>query len=79
MMTEQKKNNPKQRSKALELTGVAAQMGITIFLGAYAGRYLDEQFPADKKWFTMILILAAVGISLYNVVKQLDRINERSD
>ena len=78
-MTEQKNKKQKQRNKALALTGVAAQMGITIFLGAYLGKYLDTQFPADKKWFTMVLIIVAVAISLYNVVKQLDKINERHD
>jgi membrane protein DedA with SNARE-associated domain len=79
MMTEQKKKNQKQLNKAFALTGVAAQMGITIFLGAYLGKYLDVKFPADKKWFTMILVIVAVIISLYNVIKQLDRINEKHD
>lgn len=79
-MTEKKKNKPqKQPNRILELSGVAAQMGATIFLGAYLGRYLDEKYPSDKKWFTMICTLVAVGVSLYAVVQQLNKINERKD
>ena len=79
MMTEQKNKKPKQPNKVLELMGVATQMGATIFLGAYAGKYLDAKYPLEKKWFTIILTLTAVGISLYNVLKQVNRINERND
>lgn len=79
MMTEKKDNNPKQRNKILELTGVAAQMGATIFLGAYLGKFLDGKYPMEKKWFTIAFTLLAVGISLYNVLKQVNRINEKDD
>ncbi len=76
------KNNQKKSSKKpiqpnnfLRLTGVATQMGITIFLGAYFGKWLDEKYPSDKKWFTMGLTILAVGIALYNVLRQVNKIN----
>lgn len=81
MTTEKKKENtnPKQRNRILELSGVAAQMGATIFIGAYLGKYLDEKFPSNKKWFTIIFTLLSVGVALYAVVKQLDKINQKDD
>ena len=52
-------------------------MGATIFLGAYFGKWLDAKYPHDKKWFTMLFTLLAVALSLYNVIKELNKINEQ--
>ncbi|MFN3917409.1 MAG: AtpZ/AtpI family protein [Flavobacteriales bacterium] len=62
--------------KYLVLIGIAAQMGITIFLGAYFGNLLDEKYPSNKKWFTMGLTIFAVVVALYAVLKQVNKINE---
>ena len=66
-------------SKFARLSGIGVQMGATIFLGAYLGRYLDQKYPMDKKWFTIGLTLLAVGVSLYNVLRQVNKMNEESD
>lgn len=66
----------KEKNKFIVLTGVAIQMGVTIFLGAYFGKMLDEKYPSDKKWFTMSLTILAVFISLYNILIQLKKINK---
>lgn len=82
MMEEKKKSNKKKNStpKSIAIfTGIAAQMGITIFLGAYFGKWLDVQYPAEKKWFTMIFTLLGVGISLYVVLKQINKYNDAQD
>ena len=60
----------------VRFSGVALQMGATIFLGAYLGKWLDAKYPADKKWFTIVCTLAAVALSLYNVLRQVNKINE---
>jgi uncharacterized membrane protein YfcA len=65
----------KNGNKFLVLTSVGIQMMVTIFLGAYFGKMLDEKYPADKKWFTMGLTILAVFISLYLVVQQLKSLN----
>jgi hypothetical protein len=51
-------------------------MGVTIWLGAKLGKYLDEKYPSDKNWFTIGCVLFAVGISLYNLLQQVNRINK---
>lgn len=73
-----KKSNNTLKSIAI-FTGIAAQMGVTIFLGAYFGKWLDIKYPQDKKWFTMIFTILSVGISLYMVLKQLNKYNNAQD
>lgn len=73
-MTDQDPNSGYRR--ALRLSGIGFQMGATIFLGAYAGKYLDATYPMEKKWFTIVCTLTAVAIALYFVLKQVNKLNE---
>lgn len=63
----------------LALTGIAAQMCVTIFIGTYCGKLLDEKFPSEKKWFTIVFTLLSVAVALYSVLKQVNRINDSED
>ena len=54
-------------------------MGVTIYLFAYAGKFLDQKYPSDKNWFTISLTIVGVAISLYNILKQVNRINQEDD
>ena len=67
----------KQSKKFLVLTGIAIQMGVTVFLGAYLGKYLDMKYSYSKKWFTMLFTILSIGISIYFLLRQLKRINEQ--
>jgi len=51
-------------------------MGATIFLGAYAGKWLDQKYPSEKNWFTIILTLLSVAIALFNVLRQVNKMND---
>jgi F0F1-type ATP synthase assembly protein I len=75
-MPENKKNKRKQPNRLLTLTMVATQMGVTIFLGASLGKYLDERYSTPKPWFTISLTLFSLLISLYSVLKQVNRLND---
>ncbi|MEW7289503.1 AtpZ/AtpI family protein [Aquimarina sp. 2304DJ70-9] len=68
--------NKNHLRKYAALTGIAFQMGATIFLCAYAGKKLDEYYELEKQWFTMGLVLFGVTASIYLVIKQLNRINK---
>ena len=72
-----KKSDP--RSNLARFSAISFQMGATIFLGAYAGKMLDEKYPSNKKWFTIGLTLFAVALSLYNVLRQVNKINSEDD
>lgn len=52
-------------------------MGATIFLGAYFGKWLDEKYPHDRNWYTILFTLVSVALSLYLVIKDLNKINEQ--
>ena len=71
-------NKKKQLNKYLQLTGIAFQMGITIYLGAYFGKKLDVHFNSNKT-YTLILTLLALLISLWSVLAQLKKINDKYD
>ena len=71
-------NKKKQLNKYLQLTSIAFQMGITIYLGAYFGKKLDAYFQTEKT-FIIILTLVAMIISLWSVLAQLKKINEKDD
>lgn len=69
-------NSPKKPLKnALILTGVAFQMGATIYLFVLLGKWLDTVYNNGDRAYTIVSTLVGVGISLYLTVKQLNRIN----
>jgi len=69
-------NSPKKPLKnALILTGVAFQMGVTIYLFVLLGKWLDTVYNNGDRAYIIVGTLAGVGISLYLTVKQLNRIN----
>lgn len=70
---------PKAPNRFLQLTGIGLQMGLTIYLGAQLGKYLDGQYPMGKNWFTIGFTLLAVAISLYNLLRQVNRINKEDE
>ncbi|NLP57224.1 AtpZ/AtpI family protein [Lutibacter sp. B1] len=72
-----KPKKKKQLNKYIQLTGLAFQMGATIYLGAYFGKWLDAHFQTSKKTFTIILTLLALLISIWSVVSQLKKINDK--
>ncbi len=67
----------KQPNKYLALTGIAFQMGITIYLFTYLGKWLDTKYPHHIKIYTLILSIVGVVISLYVINKQLQNIDKK--
>jgi uncharacterized membrane protein YfcA len=50
-------------------------MGATIFIFAWLGKKLDAYFDFEKNWMTLLMILIALGVSLYAILKQLKKFN----
>ncbi|MFD1292937.1 AtpZ/AtpI family protein [Lutibacter holmesii] len=73
-----KPQKKKQLHKYIALTGVAFQMGITIYLGAYFGKKLDAHFETNKT-FTLILTLLSLVIAMWSILAQLKKINDKYD
>ncbi len=69
---------PKKKNKArywLSLTGIAAQMGVIIYLGAWFGQWLDEKNESESNTNTVFFTLLAVAVAMYLVVKQTKKLN----
>ncbi|MCW8980331.1 AtpZ/AtpI family protein [Altibacter sp.] len=56
------------------LSAIALEMGAIIYLFVQLGKWLDSQY-SDGRLFTIVCTLAGVGISLFLVVKQTNRLN----
>ncbi|MDB4516245.1 AtpZ/AtpI family protein [Crocinitomicaceae bacterium] len=78
-MSEQEDKEQRKRGRLLQLSGIGIQMAGTIFLGAYLGRWLDEKYPSDKKWFTIGLTILAVILSMYSILKKVNELNRQDD
>ncbi|MFD0834710.1 AtpZ/AtpI family protein [Mariniflexile aquimaris] len=74
-MSNNQKQEPKNQLKnAAVLIGIAIQMGVTIYLFVLLGKFLDSKFNDGNKLYIIIMTLMGVAISLYSVIKQVNRI-----
>ena len=73
-----KPNKSKRSNRYLVLSSAGLQMGVTIYLGAYLGKWLDEKSPLDKNWYTIICTLSAVVLALWKLLRQVNKLNEEN-
>lgn len=71
----QNQNQKKQLKQIAALSGIAIQMGVTIYLFVILGKWLDSKFENSSKAFLIICTLSGVAISLYAVLKQIKKLN----
>lgn len=69
------KKPKKPLNKYIRLTGIGLQMGITIYLAAYLGKWLDLKYPNENDVYTIILTLLGVVLSFYSLLKQIKNID----
>ena len=72
-MTNPKKQKKRPKSWAV-LSGVAVQMGVSLYFASRAGKYLDAQWETGRT-FTLIIIMLVLFANMYALVKYLDRFN----
>ena len=65
------KKPKKPLNKYIRLTGIGLQMGITIYLAAYLGKWLDNKYPNENNLNTIIFTLLGVVLSFYSLLKQI--------
>ena len=67
--------NPKKRPKAWAvLSGVAIQMGVSLYLASRAGKALDAHWETGKT-FTLIILMLVLFLNIYWLIKFLERFN----
>ena len=69
----------KQRNKWLALINIPIQMGVVIFVFAYAGNWLDSSYPNKHNLYVKILTLLSIVIAFYNLNRQLKEINKMDE
>lgn len=77
-MTDNQNQKKKTNNKWLALINIPIQMGAIIFLFAYLGNTLDDNYPNTHNIFVKILTLLGVAIAFYNINRQLKEINKSS-
>jgi F0F1-type ATP synthase assembly protein I len=60
----------KADTKGAAYLGLAFQMGIVIFLGAYGGMKLDKRVGGRYPIFTIIFSLLAIALSMYYMIRK---------
>lgn len=63
---------PRNARNYVQYTGMALEMGLLIFAGAWLGRRLDEWLALDKPVFTLVLTLLFTVGAIYRVIKSLE-------
>ena len=66
------KHNKRLKNWAV-FSGIGLQMGLTIYLGNLAGKWLDSKFQT-LYWENIITILA-VFLSMYAIVNRINKLN----
>ncbi|MFD0964570.1 AtpZ/AtpI family protein [Pseudofulvibacter geojedonensis] len=72
-----KNNRKKQLKNYARFSGIALQMGATIYLGSLLGKWLDGKFPNENELYTKIVTLTAVFLAMYSVIKQVTNISNK--
>ena len=73
----QKPKKGKAPSKYLRFTSVAFQMGGTIFLGNYLGKWLDTNY--NKDFLETTITLFSVFAAMYLVISQVIKVSKEDD
>lgn len=73
-----KRKKEKLLNKYLALSGIGVQMGATIYLFSLGGRWLDVHYQTKKEWFTIVSVLVGVFVSVFVLLRQLNRLNRNN-
>ncbi|MCK0202492.1 AtpZ/AtpI family protein [Ornithobacterium rhinotracheale] len=66
----------KDKNTWLQLTSVGVQIGVVMYLMAWAGRWCDAHYDAESSWFTLGFTIVGMLISiffLYELVKNTNK------
>ncbi len=71
-----KKTNKNQLNTYLRFSGIAIQIGLTIYLGNLLGKWLDGKFINNDELYTKICTLVAVFVAIFSVIKQVSKLSK---
>ena len=62
---------PKKANVALKYAGIAFELFILLFIGAFIGGKLDQKLQLEESYMTILMLLLAFFLFFYRLVKQL--------
>ncbi|MEM6523077.1 MAG: AtpZ/AtpI family protein [Bacteroidota bacterium] len=71
-----KEKKSKPYNPFIRFTGLALQMGISIYLGSLLGNYLDDRYLNAEGTYTKVCTLVAVFLSIVSVIRQVTRLQD---
>lgn len=74
MKPQKPRDNAELLRAAASLSGIAIQMGVTIYLGNLLGAWLDAKF--EKTYLEDTITLLAVFLSMYVVIRKVMTLNK---
>ena len=74
-----RKKPKKQLNQFVRFSGIAIQMGLTIYLGSMLGKWLDQKFPNDSELYLKICTITAVFSTMYSVIRQVSKRSKNDD
>ncbi|MDC0014946.1 AtpZ/AtpI family protein [Flavobacteriales bacterium] len=66
-------------NKIIQFSGIGLQMGILIYFGSILGKWIDKKYGFEKPIFTLIIIIFCFSISMYTLIKKLNKMNEKDE
>ena len=60
----------------IKLSGLGIQIGVIVYIFIYFGKWIDLYLNNNTKIFVAIGAITGVAVSLYVVLKQLEKINK---
>ena len=73
------KPSRKKPNKWVALLNIPIQMGDIIFLFAWLGGWLDDNYPNKHNIYIKVATLLGVAIAFYNLNRQLKEINKMDE
>jgi hypothetical protein len=70
------KKQKKQPNKLLFFSSIGIEMGITIYLSAKLGNWLDTKYPNEKNYFTLVAVTLSFIGSMFLLIKKLKKIQD---
>lgn len=77
MRMSNQKQKKKQLNNAMKFAGSGLQMGLTIYIFNWFGKWLDTNYKLDFAETTLTLL--AIFASMYLIIKQVLRISNQDD
>ncbi|MEM0932199.1 MAG: AtpZ/AtpI family protein [Bacteroidota bacterium] len=69
-----KKDDKEFLRKGARLSGMALQMGLTIYLGNLFGKWIDTEYTTD--FAETLFTLLAIALAMYAMIRQVTQLNK---